>query len=377
MPDTVKLSTTIPMHIRHRGRGAQIRIYLGKFFRMFVFQNDWKVLPMSMVIAALVALVFHGTMYRNMENTLLGAFAVSCISIWNGCFNSIQVVCRERGIVKREHRSGMHISSYVAAHMIYQAFLCISQSALTTYVFYFLGVHFPEKGYITSWSMVDFGLAVFLVTYASDMMGLFVSSIVRSTTLAMTIVPFILIFQLIFSGGFFSLPSWCQPLTDLTISRYGIKSICALGGYNELPSVMPWNTLFRMRNTAIEQKLTVKQVREALKGDFFQERFREIKNEEGVGLDSIINILVDDPALQIYDNESYDLKCTIGELIDLIGEEKARNEILEASRQAGFKEDYDQNELNLFISGSMLVFFTLLFAGLSVVSLEFIDRDKR
>ena len=30
--------------IRHRGRGAQVFIYLGKQLRMFVYQNDWKVL---------------------------------------------------------------------------------------------------------------------------------------------------------------------------------------------------------------------------------------------------------------------------------------------------------------------------------------------
>ena len=38
----------------HRGRLAQIPIYLGKDFRMFIFQNDWKVLPMSALIAALI-----------------------------------------------------------------------------------------------------------------------------------------------------------------------------------------------------------------------------------------------------------------------------------------------------------------------------------
>ena len=32
---------------RHRGRGAQVFIYLGKLLRMFVYQSDWKVLPMA------------------------------------------------------------------------------------------------------------------------------------------------------------------------------------------------------------------------------------------------------------------------------------------------------------------------------------------
>lgn len=34
-------------------------------------------------------------------------------------------------MIKREHRSGMHISSYIVSHMLYQAFLCLAQTAVT------------------------------------------------------------------------------------------------------------------------------------------------------------------------------------------------------------------------------------------------------
>ncbi len=105
----------------HRGRGAQVWIYLGKLLRMFVYQSDWKVLPMAALIAGLVGMVIRKKMFLNMEGTIMGSFALVCVCIWNGCFNSIQVICRERDGVKREHRSGMHISSYICAHMLYQA----------------------------------------------------------------------------------------------------------------------------------------------------------------------------------------------------------------------------------------------------------------
>ena len=44
---------------RHRGRLAQIPIYLGKDFRMFIFQTDWKVLPMSALIAGMIGFVLY------------------------------------------------------------------------------------------------------------------------------------------------------------------------------------------------------------------------------------------------------------------------------------------------------------------------------
>ena len=54
----------------HRGRLAQIPIFLGKDFRMFIFQNDWKVLPMSALIAAIIALVVGANMFVTMEGQI-------------------------------------------------------------------------------------------------------------------------------------------------------------------------------------------------------------------------------------------------------------------------------------------------------------------
>ena len=78
--------------IRHKGRLGQVWIYLGKFLRMFVYQNDWKVLPMGAIIAAVVTFVVGANLFKTQEGTKLGVFALVCVCIWNGFFNSIQVV---------------------------------------------------------------------------------------------------------------------------------------------------------------------------------------------------------------------------------------------------------------------------------------------
>ena len=189
--------------VKHRGRVAQTFIYLGKLFRMFLFQNDWKVLPMAAVIAGLVAFSVGKNLFMTMEGTLMGTFALSCICIWNGFFNSIQMICRERAIVKREHRSGLHISSYIAAHMIYQFVLCALQVVITLVVCYVMKVKIPDKGLVTPWPVLDIGITLFLITYCADMLALLVSAFARTTTTAMTIMPFLLIVQLLFSGAFF------------------------------------------------------------------------------------------------------------------------------------------------------------------------------
>ena len=97
------MSAEVAAKNRYRGRIAQIFIYLGKLVRMFLYQNDWKMLPMAAVIAAIVTYAVGGNLYQTQEGTASGSFALICVCIWNGFFNSIQVVCRERDIIKREH----------------------------------------------------------------------------------------------------------------------------------------------------------------------------------------------------------------------------------------------------------------------------------
>lgn len=250
--------------IRHRGRVSQIPIYVGKQLRFFIYQSDWKVLPMAAIVAALVSMVIRKDFFLTMEGSLKGAFALACVAIWNGCFNSIQSICRERPIIKREHRSGMHISSYVAAHMIYQFILCLAQTSLSMYVMRMMGVAFPTPGFMTRWMIVDVGISMLLISYAADMMSLFISSVAHTTTAAMTVMPFLLIFQLVFSGGLLPLPDWTRPLADYTISNYGIRVIAAQSGYNETPMVTAWNTLYKMRDSEIGGTVTLGQILDLL-----------------------------------------------------------------------------------------------------------------
>ncbi len=303
----------------HRGRLAQIPIYLGKNFRMFIFQTDWKVLPMSALIAALIALVVGQNMYVTMEGQFQCSLALTCVCIWNGFFNSIQSVCRERAIIKREHRSGMHISSYVIAHLIYQMFLCAMQALITVAVCKIVGIKFPTKGFITPWFLLDIWITIFLITYASDITSLFISSVVHTTTTAMTVMPFMLIFQLVFSGGAFTLSGPAAWLTNLTISKYGLVALCAQGDYNSLKSVTLWNTIFRIRDSSPELKEALYQIEKA------------------------------------------------GQL----------EEILARSGEAMKEAAYTMSKANIYSCWAHLVMFAFIFAVLSIIVLEFIDNDRR
>ncbi len=382
---------------RHRGRIEQIRIVLGKFFRMFVYQSDWKVFPMAALIAGLLAYVIRTDFMKTMEGTLKGSFAIGCVGLWNACFNSIQVICRERDIVKREHRSGLHISSYIIAHMIYQAVLCLGQTVILLYVFQMLEIRFPEEGFMTPWFRLDLGITVFLVTYAADMLALLISAVVRTTTGAMTVMPFILIFQLVFSGGIFSLPSWTKPITNLTLSNYGLRCICAQADYNSLPMASAWSTIRRMKNLPIEGSVSAGEALELMgeenagRSDLIRQlREMPVLNEEEPGkevltnhegepltMGDVIDWAASSPQLEESRSKEYHATVTIGEIIDIFGEEEVKKAVLEKSAKAGQDPRYERDPFIITDCWSILAGFALLYAFIAMIALEFIDKDKR
>ena len=378
--------TIVNRKMRYRGRFPQIFMVLGKFFRMFVYQSDWKVFPLSALIAGLLAYVIRADFMKTMEGTLKGAFAITCVALWNGCFNSIQVICRERDIIKREHRSGMHISSYIIAHMIYQAVLCLGQTIITLYVFQFVEIRFPVEGFITKWFMLDIGITVFLVTYSADMMALLISAIVRTTTSAMTVMPFILIFQLVFSGGLFSIPAWSRPVTNYTLSHFGLVCLTSQANYNSLPMASAWNTLSKMRNTPLEGKVSVGEVLELLGEDTGErsELVREFRNVElgGIGekaltMGEVIDYAEKDPGLESVREEEFEGEITIGEIIEIFGENEVKAAVSEHSSKAGQNPEYEYSSENILGCWATLGWYAVLYAFGAMLALEMVDKDRR
>ena len=234
--------------VHYKSRLGQIPIFLGKHLRMFITEGNWKVLPLSALIAFLVVYVIGRRMFINMEGTSYAAFAVTCVCLWNGVFNSIQVVCKERGIIKREHRAGLHISSYLISHMIYQAMICLVQVLMTSAIFVIFKVHLPAESAVTGSFLVDMIITMFLITYAADMMGLMISCIVHTPMTAMTVMPMILIVQLVFADFVIPLNAMGKKLSNLTISKWGIQSISSIANYNAQESSVLLTALNTMKN---------------------------------------------------------------------------------------------------------------------------------
>lgn len=217
------------------GRIGQIKIYIGKCFRAFINEKGWKSLISTLIISIILAWVIGDNTFSINESTKTGVFAMICGCIWTGLFNSIQSVCKERAIIKREHRTGLHISSYVIAHLVYEFALCFVEAIILTTVFDIFR-DFPAHGVIFGWIWLEFFISFTLVIFCADALGLMVSCIVKTENAAMTVMPFVLIIQLVMSGLMFTLPENAEPVKELTISKWGLSAICSSADLNELPT---------------------------------------------------------------------------------------------------------------------------------------------
>ena len=79
-------------------------------------------------------------------------------------------------------------------------------------------------------------------------MGLMISCIVHTPMTAMTVMPFVLIVQLVFANFVIPLNAFGQKLSNITISKWGIQAICAVSDYNSQESTVLLTALNTMNN---------------------------------------------------------------------------------------------------------------------------------
>ncbi len=203
-------------------------IYVGKCLRIFINEKQWKLFISSAIIVVIISLVTSDDMFRDIQDTRKGAFALVCACIWIGLFNSIQSIVNERDIIKREHRTGLHISSYVLAHVTFEFMLCVVEALIVMVITLIKNhSHLPPKGLILGMTL-DLYLTMLLIVFSSDMLALIISCMVRRANTAMTIMPFVLIIQLVMSGMLFELEGVTDKISNLTISRWGLNAIISI-----------------------------------------------------------------------------------------------------------------------------------------------------
>ncbi len=217
---------------------GQLKVLCARYLKLIMNdkQRLFLLLCQAPILALLISMVTDGSEYKQYEMTKSIMFALSCSAFWLGMLNSIQEVCKERNILKREHMTGLSLWPYITSKVVVLGGLCFVQSALIVGVFA-VSIGLPEGGVMMG-AFSEMLISAFLTSLASASMGLFVSSLFNNADRAMTVAPILLLPQILFSGLIFKLAGATKIISNFAVCRWSMEGLGTTADLNALPNIM-------------------------------------------------------------------------------------------------------------------------------------------
>lgn len=182
--------------------------------------NTLLMLLQAPIIAGLMCLIF--------DSLNIGVLFMTAVSaIWFGTNNAGREIVGELAIYLRERMFNVRIMPYLFSKMLVLSIFSIIQVSIFIII---VSLRF-DLGNIPQNILV-----MFLITFASTMMGLFVSAVVKTNEQVMTIIPIILIPQILLSGVLDRVEGPTEVMSRITVSRWGTESFAHLTG--DIPTEM-------------------------------------------------------------------------------------------------------------------------------------------
>ena len=184
------------------------------------------------IVGLLLTTVTNDQLYKSYDDTKAVLFSLGCASIWLGLLNSVQEICKEKVILQKEHMSDLKLSAYLLSKFIVQGILAFIQSILMVGIFQkIVGV---SDNNILFGSFWDIQIICFLSILSAAALGLFISSLVKNSNLAMSVIPLILVPQLLFSGMLFKLDGVSDFISNFVLCRWSVEGLGTSANLNGL-----------------------------------------------------------------------------------------------------------------------------------------------
>jgi len=171
--------------------------------------------------------------YSIVGNSQILIFMLALSSVLLGLFASSFEIVKERSIFLRERTVGLRLLPYYLSKLFILGLIGIIQCLLLLLVIH-LKITFPTKGVI----LFGFGemlVTLILGTIAAIALGLLISSLLSHNDSVIYFLLGILIYQIIFAGVIFDLPSTIGPIVSgFTITRWSIEGLGSTIGMNSL-----------------------------------------------------------------------------------------------------------------------------------------------
>lgn len=158
-------------------------------------------------------------------------FLMAFTAVLFGCINGAREIVKEFPIYRRERLVNLGILPYLFSKFVVLGIFCLLQSAVLVY---FVNLKAPFHQGIFLPVIVEISITMALASLAGMMIGLVISALAPNTDRALSLVPLVLIPQVIFSGAVFKLDTpilqWIGDLFAVRWAMAGMGSSVGLHG---------------------------------------------------------------------------------------------------------------------------------------------------
>lgn len=236
---------TPAVHDRLEGARAAVRPalrQLGILMRRYaeLMLRDRKNLALLLLQAPVIGLLLYlvtgpGSLTGRLDAKKL-TFILATVGVWFGVINSAREICKESAILRRERLAGLQIGPYVLSKVAVLFVLVVIQTALL-YAVLALRVKMPEGGLVVP-AALELMTTSALAGLAGITLGLCISVVASTPDKATSLIPLVLVPQVLFAGLMFRLHGVAEMLSWLTASRWAMDAMGAIVNVNELRSVI-------------------------------------------------------------------------------------------------------------------------------------------
>ena len=159
-------------------------------------------------------------------------FILSFVAVLLGCNNSAREIVKEIQIYRRERMVNLGIMPYLFSKVLVLGILCLLQCAILAIA---VNVISPFPKTVLLPPPLEIYVSLALTSLVGLMMGLMISSLTANSDQANSIIPVILIFQILFSGVIFKLTGFGEVFGGLFAMRWSMIGMGSSVGLTALP----------------------------------------------------------------------------------------------------------------------------------------------
>jgi len=225
-----------------KSRGRQLGILCRRYLELMLAdrKNLLLLLLQAPVIGVLLSLVSRpdGLIGGRIEAKKL-VFMLATTGVWFGVINSAREICKESAVLRRERLAGLRAGPYLGSKVLILMLLVMIQSALLLGVVA-LRIKMPPVGVILP-AWLELYITITLAGLSGIALGLCVSALASTPDKATSLIPIVLVPQVLFAGIMFALHGVTQLMSYAVSARAAVDALSASVNTNSLagPAGLP------------------------------------------------------------------------------------------------------------------------------------------